>query len=569
MRNVAGGIMKPRKYSVYPFPAVLIGVLVLAALVVAQDFPLLNVISPQTARGDVYFLASRELQGREAGLPGGYTAGAFLSSRMLGLGLNPVTPRDSVELLENYYQYFEIVGMVPNQLQISLSVGGKKETTNAEFGKDFFYFFNSPRDVNYQGKAVFAGYDIQAPEYQYDDFTRVQCQNKLLVAYYGEPLETDSLVFFNGKHQTVYSLVLQKARTAARMGAVAVVLIPSPENRTKVERILKRRARQLQEKQFTLKNEPGVPVILLSPAFSEKVFGYWIEKNYQSNLKKLRKWLGKKHKKSFAWEGKAFPDFTWNIQIVKKGEDVRQCRNVLAILPGRNPQLRQEYILIGSHYDHEGVREDGIYRGADDNASGDVANLSVARAYAHLPESKRPERSILFAFWDAEEKGMLGSLYFTDHPPIPLNQIKTVINMDMVGRDASFSFMALRRPMKDEDAENKVMLLYSAQTPAMKKLAQEANPPVNLHLMFDPNVYFTSGSDHANFQPHGIPVVYYFTGFHTDYTSPRDTPDKIDYRKLAKIARHIANFSYHLANLKEFPRFDKSILTAPEGDFRR
>ncbi len=541
----------------------------LTGILAAQDFPLLPVINSQTAKGDLYFLASRELQGREAGLPGGHTAGAFLASRLLGLGLEPITQRDSVELLENYYQYFQIVGMVPNQLAISFNVSGKNGTYQAELGKDFIYLFNSPAKVHYQGKAVFAGYDIFAPEYHYNDFAHRQCQGKILVAFYGEPLEKDTLVFFNGKHQTVHSLIIQKARTAAKAGARAVVLIPSPENRDKLTRFLKRWQGRLNQKQFTLKEEPGVPVILLTPEFAGKILGDWVEKNFQSNLTDLRKWLNQSDQKEFSWKGSHFPEFTWKLEIDYQKEDVRQCRNVLAVLPGRNPDLRNQYILIGSHYDHEGVREEGIYRGADDNASGDVANLSVARAYAHLKTEQRPERSILFAFWDAEEKGMLGSLYFTDHPLIPLKQIKTAINMDMVGRDASFSFMALRRPMQDEDAQNKVMLLYSAQVPRMEQLARQANDAVKLHLLFDPNVYFTSGSDHANFQPHHVPVVYYFTGFHTDYTSPGDTPDKIDYDKLARIARHIANFSYHLANLKEYPVFDTSILTAPEGDFRR
>jgi len=223
---------------------------------------------------------------------------------------------------------------------------------------------------------------------------------------------------------------------------------------------------------------------------------------------------------------------------------------------------------VGSHYDHEGVSDGQIYYGADDNASGVSANLNVAMAFSQLSSVNKPKRSIIFAFWDAEEKGMLGSKYFTLHPPVSLESLKCVFNMDMIGRDASFNFAALRQPMVDDDAENEVMIFYSAQAPKLAQLAQQANDDLYLHLLYDPNVFFTSGSDHANFQVHKIPVLYYFTGFHTDYTSPNDTPDKIDYEKLTRITKHIANFVYILGDLNVVPDFDESILSAPEGDFR-
>jgi Zn-dependent M28 family amino/carboxypeptidase len=178
-------------------------------------------------------------------------------------------------------------------------------------------------------------------------------------------------------------------------------------------------------------------------------------------------------------------------------------------------------------------------------------------------------RNLVFAFWDAEEKGTLGTQYFVEHPLIPLEKIKVVFNMDMIGRDASFNFAALRQPISEEGAENKVMLFYSAQAPVLKDIAAEANRAINLHLLFDPNVFFTSGSDHVNFHSRKVPVVFYFTGFHTDYTSANDTADKINFKKLTRITQHIANFSYRLANAETIPEFDSRILTAPEVDFIR
>lgn len=501
-------------------------------------------------------------------MPTGQTAGAFLASRLLAASLIPLQFTDSTEVLENYYQYFDIVGMNPAEVQIHLSVTAAGKSLPFKRGEDYFYPFNSPRKITVNGEAVFAGYGIRAPEYQYDDLSGRELTGKVAVVFYGEPLETDTLPFFEGRHQTRYLLDEYKARALAQMGAKAILLVPTPENQQKYSRLLKRRSHQLHPKTFVLKDETGVPVIYLSAEARDRLMGDWLRQNFPAEIQRLKKWLAEKSGRRFQWKGDRFPAVSIGLSLDYQGEEVRHCRNVLAVLPGKDERLRREYILIGSHYDHEGLVNGQIYRGADDNASGDAANLGVARAYARLTEEQRPARSVLFAFWDAEEKGMLGSRYFVDHPPVDLSRIKTAINMDMIGRDASFKFMALRRPMVDDDASNKVMLFYSAQTPQLKDIALAANKMVGLHLLFDPNVFFTSGSDHANFQPRRIPVVYYFTGFHTDYTSPTDTPDKIDYQKLTKISRHIANLIYILANRSEALPFDSRILTAPEGDFR-
>jgi len=226
-------------------------------------------------------------------------------------------------------------------------------------------------------------------------------------------------------------------------------------------------------------------------------------------------------------------------------------------------------VLVGAHYDHEGVKEGKLFPGADDNASGVTANLQVAIAYAKNQKKLDLKRNLIFAFWDAEEKGTLGTQYFVEHPPVPLEHLKVVFNMDMIGRDASFNFAALRQPIKDEGAENKAMIFYSAQAPFLQDYANDANQTLQLQLLYDPNVFFTSGSDHVNFHSHRVPVVYYFTGFHTDYTSVNDTADKINFTKLTRISRHIANFSYLLVNAEVLPEFDIRILSAPEGDFVR
>jgi hypothetical protein len=535
----------------------------------AADFPELSSIKENNIESVLRTLASDSMQGRDAGLASGWRAGDYLLKQITAMDLKPFYSNQEQSSPSAFIQKFEITGIFPQDIDSHLSVSTDSGMISLKAGEDFFYFINSPKQPDTTAEIVFAGYAIDAPLYQYNDFDNIDCRNKIVLAYYGEPLENDSLEFFNGPHQTSYLLPETKATEIAEHGGKALILIPTPENQTKYDRFLSRKKSQVDKEQFMLSEESAVPVIYLSSEFTNAWLGEWLSSNFSQEQEKLRKWLqeGQQHNAPFSWEGD-LSDKTAKLQIKYLNSEKRECRNILGLVPGQDLQLKDEYILVGAHYDHEGISDGKIYYGADDNASGVSANLNAARAFTQLTEKELPKRSIIFAFWDAEEKGMLGSKYFTLHSPVSLTSLKCVLNMDMIGRDASFNFAALRRPMVDEDARNKVMIFYSAQAPALEQLAKMANDELNLHLLYDPNVFFTSGSDHANFQVNKIPVLYYFTGFHTDYTSPNDIPDKIDYAKLIRITKHIANLVYILGNLNKVPDFDESILTAPEGDFK-
>jgi len=526
----------------------------------AQTLPTLEDIKGKKVREDLQELASEKYQGREAGLTGGKMAGDYILQKINKPGLLPLSGDTNRTAESGYVQKFQIIGTLSAEVGASLRVQLEDSSYNAIRDKDYFYFFNSAVKIDLDGPVVFAGYAISAPEYRYDDFQGVNVNGKVIVAFYGEPLEKDSLVFFNGTHQTKYMMEYWKAKNIAARGGKALLVIPTPENRQSYERFLQRRQSQKAHKNFVLKGDSTVPVIYLSPEFSDKLFDGWIPNNFKTTVQKIHDESQKPDTTTISWERGGFPQIKTCLSINYDNPEIRNCRNILAILPGNDEILGKEYILVGSHYDHEGIRNGKLYPGADDNASGVAANLNVAFAFSQLKKNQYPSRSVIFAFWDAEEEGTLGTRYFADHPPVSLQNIKVAINMDMIGRDASFNFAALRNPIRDEDAENKVMLFYSAQAEGLKKIAEEANVASHLHLLFDPNVFFTSGSDHVNFHSLGIPVVYYFTGFH---------PDKIDYEKLTRIARHIADFTYLLANSSQIPDFDTDILTAPEGDFTR
>ncbi|OGB60260.1 MAG: hypothetical protein A2Y94_02095 [Caldithrix sp. RBG_13_44_9] len=549
-----------------------IGIQILLCLVVysySQDFPDLSVISEEQIRADLYHLTSQEFAGREAGVEGGIRVGDFIAESLRQAGLQPLPGIIGKESTSSFFQEFQIKGMKPCDITAELSISFSDSIIPATNGIDFHYFFNSDQSLDTKTSLVFAGYAIEAPEYFYNDFSAQPVKDKIVLGLYGEPLEKDTLVFFNGTHQTKYSMEYWKAKTVAEKGGKALILIPTPDNKEAYSKILQRRLAEKNQIKFVLAENLAVPVIYLSTEFSDRLWNIVFRQNFESMNDSLRDYLKDHLRKLLSWPAEKGLEYPVKLAIDYKNEEIRKCGNIIAYRHNTEHDISDEYLIIGAHYDHEGMKDRKIFPGADDNASGVVANLQVAMAYVKSTKNLQLKRNLVFAFWDAEEKGQLGTQYFVEHSPIPLEKLKVVFNMDMIGRDASFNFAALRQPMKDENAENKVMIFYSAQTPFLRDYANDANHSLQLHLLFDPNVFFTSGSDHVNFHSRKVPVVYYFTGFHTDYTSVNDTADKINYSKLTRITRHIANFLYLLVNAEVLPEFDSRILSAPEGDFIR
>ncbi len=241
-------------------------------------------------------------------------------------------------------------------------------------------------------------------------------------------------------------------------------------------------------------------------------------------------------------------------------------QNIVGILEGADDKLKDEYVAVGAHYDHVGSDRpdrsgDRIYNGADDDGSGTVAVLSLAEAFSR---GNRPRRSILFVWHAAEEKGLWGSEYFTRYPTVPIKQIVAQLNIDMIGRS--------RQP-GDTNASNRWLTgpheIYVIGSKMMSTELGEMSEAVNrsyLNLKYnyrhdepdDPEQLFYR-SDHYNYALQGIPVIFYFDGIHEDYHQPSDTPDKIDYQKIEKVARTIFVLASEIANTQRRPSVDKPL----------
>jgi len=246
---------------------------------------------------------------------------------------------------------------------------------------------------------------------------------------------------------------------------------------------------------------------------------------------------------------------TLNAAVPVEQVDEARAPNVVAIWPGSDPALKNEYVVLSAHMDHVGVGQpvngDSIYNGADDDGSGTTGILEVARAFASM--GLRPRRSIVILHVSGEEKGLLGSEWFSEHPTIPLNQIVADINIDMIGRNNPDSVVVIGKT-------------YSSLG-ATANAVQRAHPDLHLTLADDmwPQERFFFRSDHFNFARKEVPAIFFFSGVHPDYHRPSDEVSKIDFDKLTRIARMAFFTAWEVANAPQRPTWDPRGLQEVRG----
>ena len=233
---------------------------------------------------------------------------------------------------------------------------------------------------------------------------------------------------------------------------------------------------------------------------------------------------------------------------VRTGGEKLNSINVASIIEGSH--YPNEYIVITAHLDHVGIEGEDIYNGADDDGSGSMALLEIAQAFKMASlDGYRPKRSIVILHVSAEEKGLLGSEYYTDNPLYPLEDTITNLNVDMIGRTD---------PTRDSDNDNYIYLIGTDRLSSMlHETSERVNKnTVDLELDYrfnawdDPNRFYER-SDHYNFAKNNIPVIFYFSGTHEDYHGPGDTPDKIRYDLLTKRTKLIFHTAWEIANMDD------------------
>jgi Zn-dependent M28 family amino/carboxypeptidase len=528
-------------------------VIALAVPAAAQErAPHNDAITAPKLRADLMFLAGDGFRGRLTNTPENELATEWVKSRFESFGLKPIGPGGS------YFMPYNLATATlgsGNELEVAMSGG----TARYGVGSDF-YPHRSSIPAKVSAPLVFAGFGISAPSLGFDDLAG-DVKGKILLVIDHEPGETDPNSPFDGVVTSEYSNQLKKTLAAQAHGAVGVLFVadvhnhPGPENFEAGMRFYWPEQAPAIERYLlgAWAERVRIPAAQISVALAESM----LRGSGKSLLELARASESKRGSAAIPLTGTTVT-LTTNVQ-----RHVVRDRNVVAALEGSDPTLKDEWIIISGHPDHDGARGEQIFNGADDNGSGTVGLVAIAEAYAMAAaEGKRPKRSILFASFNSEERGLLGAWAFTEAPLVPLDRIVAVLNMDMIGRNeevpegggARFRGLPVQTA---ESNNNSVTLLGWTRSASLTSAVEKANGSYALTLKknYDNNTSnLLRRSDHWPFLQHGVPAIWFHTGLHPDYHLATDRPEKINYAKMEKIARLVHQVSWDLSQAASRPR---------------
>jgi hypothetical protein len=462
-------------------------------------------ITSKDIKAHLYYLASDEMKGRFSGSPEEIKSGDYIKTQFESYCLKPLFPN-------TYFQKFQFIEKVELTKSNKLEFTINNKSIELTLHKDFI---TAPFSGNSKISAdvIFAGYGITSTKLNYDDYEGIDVNGKVVIVLRYHPEHDSSKSEFDR-----YSTYRQKASAARDKGAAGIIFVNGYEPRNNED--------QLMELRYD--GAGGIkdfPVLQMKRSMADELF-----KSQNLDFAQYQKKIDA-NKKPFSF---LFKNISVNLSTEVK-EIEKTARNVVGILEGNDAKLKNEYIVIGAHYDHLGIdqlKSSSMYKGddlqihngADDNASGTTGLLEIAEKFCALKSEIK--RSIIFIAFSGEELGILGSTYFTNNSFVDIKNIVAMLNMDMVGR------------LNDE----KSLTVIGAGTSSLwKNLLNEKNK-YDLKLAF--NDSGSGGSDHQAFTNKNIPVLFFFTGTHTDYHKPSDDADKINYDG----TQSVLNFVYDVAN---------------------
>ncbi|HWX95007.1 MAG TPA: M28 family peptidase [Terriglobales bacterium] len=491
--------------------AVSILLLALVHVVVAQS---IGSADPTRYLNDIKLLTEPSMEGRGDGTKGLTRAAHVLEKRYRELGLKPAGTH-------SFLQPFSVITGAKLKSHNRLSVENSGQKTDLKLDQDFVPFsFSSSGSVS--APVVFAGYGASADEFGYDDYAGIDVKDKIVIVLRYEPAGFADKSGNTGL--TRHAQLITKAINARNHGAKAVVLLNGKLGDGE-EDLLTR---------FGSVSGPENTGIVLVQVKNE-VADSW----FRASGKSLAEVQGQVNHSSKP-QSFALPD-KLHIAINVDIETTRATvSNVLAYLPGKT----DEYVIIGAHYDHLGrgnydslapSQIGQIHPGADDNASGTAGVLELARLFA--PLKGQLQRGILFASFAGEELGLLGSAHWVQAPTLALNKAVAMLNMDMIGR------------IKDD----KVYIGGVGTGSTLKPVLEQAQAQSNFKIEYSQGGY--AASDHTSFVTKRIPVLFFFSGLHSDYHKPSDTWDKINSQAAARLVYVVGSTGLQLASAPERPTF--------------
>jgi aminopeptidase YwaD len=471
----------------------------------------------------VRFLSDDSLEGRASGSDGNRRAAEYIAGQFREIGL------ETGGTNESFFQPFEI-GLNPELgARCKLVVTTKEGEVLLQLNQDFLPFDHLDHGAG-KGRLMFAGYGITAKDEGYDDYAGINVSNKVVLILRKQPREgrKDAVLKSTPSRPNTQAYFTTKLANAEKHGATAVLIVDASAKREDVAEMANGRPRRLGS------SEVELPYSFVSYATASN----WLAQVGQS-LPAVVKGIDE------AQQPKSF-DLKVSVSLeVEVKRDKAVINNLIGLLPGSDPSLKDEYVVVGGHFDHIGFgnnptdrgKTERIHNGADDNASGSAAVIELARAFTSL--KKRPRRNLLFMAFNAEERGLLGSRHYVNKPTVPLTNIVTMINLDMVGRGASGLDIG-----------------GVGTSPGFKPMVDAL--ATNFELKVKTNPGGKAPSDNTSFYNKNIPVLFFYTGKHDDYHKPTDDWQRIDTAEIQSVTRLAYLSADRIANGAERPEFRKS-----------
>lgn len=477
-------------------------------------------------KAGITYLASDELEGRKSGTVGDSLAAIFIRERFAENG--------ATLMGYNGFQYFGVISDVVAGSKNSLTV------VNHDFvaGKDFMPFsFSSSETVD--AEVVFAGFGISgvSGDLAWDDFAGKDVKNKLVLVLRGDP-EPDN------QNSAFIPMATDRAKAlAAHDRGAAGILLVSPSSFDKKD----------QPVDITFDktvSDAGLPVISITRNLAGAILG--LPATAVDSLEKVM------------ISARSTANVNGLNRVKLTADVIRNkvtTRNIIAMIPGNDPVLKDEFVVVGAHYDHLGMGGTGsgsrvpdvyaVHGGADDNASGVAAIIALSEYFAK--EANRPSRSLLFVSFGAEEMGILGSRYFVANCPVAIKSVKAMVNLDMVGRLKSQDpALTISGTGTFTVADSLIDLLGKNRSFVIKKSPDGYGP-----------------SDHAAFYGKDIPVLFITTGAHEDYHTPDDIASRINYNGVEQVIDFTADLVAVLSDMPVAPVFREAGSRKESGNYGR
>jgi hypothetical protein len=508
------------------------------------------------------FIAADELEGRDTATRGFTIARNYIKSLYKTWGIEPAgDKKGDSRAFEQRIDMVEVAIGKETRMEVEAGTNSAEFVWQTDFtggmGVDIAGVLDAP--------AVFAGYGLSAPDLDYDDFAGIDVKNKIVVTSFGKPGGDREDSPFNAPENRArfagrYTPAEKCARLLAGKGALALLIVDEGVGRVSNAGGYRQGSRIGSSRRSIIAPKlsgaaPRVPVFWVSTRVADSLFS-----------RAGKTFVDVKEQIDNELEPHSMDLPSTNVQVhLDVSRKNTMSANLLGMIEGSDPQLKNEFVIIGAHLDHVGMNEDGyVFNGADDNGSGSVGVLQIAKAMAANPV--KPKRSILFAHWTGEEKGLVGSRFFVEYPTFPLANIVACLNLDMICKNTTLD--AIKRQAEDfniteeelsryPDEPEKLFSAYtSSPSPVMADYAVNmARDYFDLIAVPLSSFPMLGNSDHFPFAERKVPSVFFNTEGHRDLHQPGDTVEKINSEKMAKLVKLTYLMAFTIADTAKRPEW--------------